>query len=297
MRRLWGTALLSVAVAAVAIRSVPPAGAQAETGLRLPVEIRAVGRVVRRAAPLVPANMPLSALTFAESEKRLTGALAGMTVTGSLNVRWDVDFQRREMRASIQGAELATPAGSLRLEFAQSGGENNFVVDVVGATGAFSGLTVRGMVTAKDLDPFKEQSFFSGFLVVAGDRQSLAARFGEAVAIASAPVALLPFPLAAMQMALQTAARLRVWEEPGGVLFEMYLLVGTAGDQGRKQKVRVTVAQRGAAERTILEGAYDPGTQLRLSGPIQVPAMVLVSQEGRVVVQLPISEQDVSRPN
>jgi hypothetical protein len=297
MRRLWGTALLSIAVAAAAIRSVPPAGAQAEIGLRLPVEIRAVGRVALRIPllPPVPPGGSLGTFTVAESEKKLTGTLAGMTVTGSMSMKWDADPQRRETRMSIRGAELATPVGSLRLEFVQSGGENNFVIEATGATGAFSGLAVRGMVTVKHLD--REQSLFSGFLVVAGDRQSLAARFGEAADIASAPVGLVPFPLAAMQMALQTAARLRVWEEPGGVLFEMYLLLGAAGDQGRKQKVRVTVAQRGAAERTILEGAYDPGTQLRLSGPIQVPAMVLVSQEGRVVVQLPISEQDVSRPN
>jgi hypothetical protein len=243
MTRLWGTALLSVAVAAAAIHPLLPAHAQAETGLRLPVEIRAVGRVALRIPllPPVPPGGSLGTFTVAESEKKLTGTLAGMTVTGSMSMKWDADPQRRETRMSIRGAELATPVGSLRLEFVQSGGENNFVIEAAGATGAFSGLAVRGMVTAKDLD--KEQSFFSGFLVVAGDRQSPVARFGEAAAIASAPVGLVPFPLAAMQMALQTAARLRVWEEPGGVLFEMYLLVGAAGDQGRKQKVVSTAAR------------------------------------------------------
>jgi hypothetical protein len=308
--RLWIVAAATVlVVAAWSEYDHQEAHGEAEIGIRLPVELEATTtRVLSTREAQIPSLVarglrPGDVIRVTEVEKALAGQFAGMQARGRAIVVMEVRFKtvspvpQTETVAFTREAQLETAAGTARLIFAPSAGAST-VFDAYDATGALKGVLMRGLLESKELE--SRRSLLTGFAILGGSRPELTARFRDVLPeltemIATARTALLPFPVAARAEGLQTAARLRVWLEPNGPTFEMYLLVGQAGGSGAKQMVRVTIAGPGTPERVLLEGAYDPGTQVRLAGPASVPGIILVSQEGRAVVQLPISEQDVSK--
>mgnify|MGYP006977949017 CR=1 FL=1 len=286
-----------LAVAATAVPARPLAATQAEVGLRLPVSLELLGRPPQGRPVfifrLVPPR-PGEVIDLVDYEKRVTGVFAGMPAHGTARVKWRLHFVSwaTQARPSVEDFRLSTDAGSVHLEFGPST-PPDAVLEAAQATGVFAGAAVRGIVAIRDLE--KQRSSVSGFVVVAGNREELVSRLREAAPqaaelAAAAETALLPFPLAAVRGGGGTAARVRVWRTDRGSAFEMYVLVGVGGQAGSARRIRVVTAGPGTGERVALEGDYAPGTQVRVTGPVPLPGMILVLEDGRVVLQFPVSE-------